>query len=539
MKWFYDLKIATKLVASFMVVLALMLANGILSIANMGTINGSTLDLYTNWLPSVRTVMTVKTDLLLVRRWELSAFLYSEGPARTNINTRMAAALATLNKDAAVYAAQVSEPEEKRLHAEMVKSMTGYLASHEKIMTLLAAGPDKTEDAKAILSGDSARQLGEVLDQIDQLVKINLDGADLSGQTAAKVFAASRLWTIVLLTAAIVGGMALAMWVARVISRPLRTALDVAQQVAKGDLTSSIEVESTDETGQLMLALRNMNDNLLKIVGQVRHSTDEIATACGEIATGNLDLSARTEEQASSLEETASSMEELTSTVKHNADNARQANQLAATATSVAAKGGDVVSQVVETMNSIHDSSRKIVDIIAVIDGIAFQTNILALNAAVEAARAGEQGRGFAVVASEVRNLAQRSASAAKEIKALIDNSVGQVTIGNRLVGEAGTTMTEIVDSVRRVSDIMGEISSASREQTQGLEQINQAVSQMDAVTQQNAALVEQAAAAAGSLQQQAEHLTAAVQVFKLHAEPGRPVLARAGRKPALLRGSA
>ncbi|RFP15246.1 HAMP domain-containing protein [Duganella sp. BJB488] len=538
MRWFYDLNIATKLVASFLVVLGLMLANGVISIVNMGTINGSTLDLYTNWLPSVRAVMTVKSDLLQVRRWELSSFLYSEGPDRTRITTNLTAALSTLNKDAAVYAAQVSEPEEKRVYAEMTKSMAGYLSSHEKIMALLAAGPDKTDDAKALLAGDSARQLGELSTQIDQLVKINLDGADRSGATAASIFASSRLWTVALLVAAILLGLVLAVWVARIIARPLRNALDVAQQVAKGDLTSSIEVESADETGQLMQALRDMNDNLLRIVGQVRHSTDEIATACGEIATGNLDLSARTEQQASSLEETASSMEELTSTVKHNADNARQANQLAASATTVAAKGGDVVSQVVDTMNSINDSSRKIVDIIAVIDGIAFQTNILALNAAVEAARAGEQGRGFAVVASEVRNLAQRSASAAKEIKALIDNSVGQVTIGNRLVGEAGATMTEIVESVRRVSDIMGEISSATREQTEGIEQINQAVSQMDAVTQQNAALVEEAAAAAGSLQQQAEHLTAAVQVFKLHAEPAaRPSLPREGRKPALLAG--
>ncbi|MES2349467.1 MAG: MCP four helix bundle domain-containing protein, partial [Pseudomonadota bacterium] len=366
MKWFYDLKIATKLVTAFMAVLGLMLANGVISIANMGTINGSTLDLYTNWLPSVRAVMTVKSDLLLVRRWELSSFLYSDGPARTNVNTRMAAALSQLGKDTAVYAAQVSEPAEKRVYGEMVKSMAGYLASHEKIMSLLAAGADKTDDAKALLSGDSARQLGELIEQIDQIIKINLDGADQSGRTAAKVFDSARGWTIGLLAAAILTGVALAMWMARVISRPLRNALDVAQQVAKGDLTSQIEVESADETGQLMQALRNMNDNLLKIVGQVRHSTDEIATACGEIATGNLDLSARTEEQASSLEETASSMEELTSTVKHNADNARQANQLAATATSVAAKGGDVVSQVVDTMNSINDSSRKIVDIIAV-----------------------------------------------------------------------------------------------------------------------------------------------------------------------------
>jgi methyl-accepting chemotaxis protein len=286
--------------------------------------------------------------------------------------------------------------------------------------------------------------------------------------------------------------------------------------VADGDLTGTIVVTSKDETGQLLQALQDMNNGLVRIVTQVRMGTDTIATASSQIATGNLDLSSRTEEQASSLEETASSMEELTSTVKQNADNARQSNQLAMTASEVAVRGGAVVSQVVETMGSINDSANKIVDIIGVIDGIAFQTNILALNAAVEAARAGEQGRGFAVVASEVRNLAQRSASAAKEIKTLIDDSVEKVGTGSRLVNEAGATMGEVVESVRRVTDIMSEITAASQEQTDGIEQINQAVMQMDQVTQKNAALVEEAAAAAESLQDQASNLLQVVSVFKL-----------------------
>jgi methyl-accepting chemotaxis protein len=262
--------------------------------------------------------------------------------------------------------------------------------------------------------------------------------------------------------------------------------------------------------------MRAMRDSLVKIVSQVRMGTDTIATASSQIAAGNLDLSSRTEEQASALEETASSMEEITSTVKQNADNSRQANQLAATASDIAVKGGVVVAQVVDTMHSITESSRKIVDIIAVIDGIAFQTNILALNAAVEAARAGEQGRGFAVVATEVRNLAQRSATAAKEIKQLIGDSVDKVDSGSRLVGDAGTTMNEIVDSVKRVTDIMAEITAASREQSAGIEQVNQAITQMDEVTQQNAALVEQAAAASQSLQDQAGNLSQVVSVFKL-----------------------
>jgi methyl-accepting chemotaxis protein len=300
------------------------------------------------------------------------------------------------------------------------------------------------------------------------------------------------------------------------IVRPLGEAVSVAETVAAGDLGSRIDVQSRDETGQLMQALKEMNQSLARVVGEVRNGTDTIATASSQIASGNQDLSSRTEEQASSLEETAASMEELTSTVKQNADNARQANQLAVSASEVAVRGGNVISQVVDTMGSINASSRKIVDIIGVIDGIAFQTNILALNAAVEAARAGEQGRGFAVVASEVRNLAQRSAAAAKEIKKLIGDSVEKVEEGSKQVAEAGRTMDEIVDSVKRVTDIMGEITAASQEQTSGIEQINQAITQMDQVTQQNAALVEEAAAAAASLQEQAGSLTGAVSVFQL-----------------------
>jgi methyl-accepting chemotaxis protein len=308
------------------------------------------------------------------------------------------------------------------------------------------------------------------------------------------------------------------------ITRPLKNAVTAARRVADGDLSHDIDATSGDETGELLGALRDMNVSLVRMVSAVRTGTHTIATASGEIAAGNVDLSSRTEQQASSLEETASSMEELTSTVRQNADNAQQANQLAVSASEVASRGGDVVSKVVDTMDSINASSKKIVDIISVIDGIAFQTNILALNAAVEAARAGEQGRGFAVVASEVRSLAQRSAAAAKEIKALIDDSVEKVDNGSKLVAEAGATMNEVVDSVRRVTDIMAEITAATREQSAGIEQVNQAIGQMDQVTQQNAALVEEAAAAATSMQDQATTLSEAVSVFKLagasHAEP-------------------
>ena len=335
-------------------------------------------------------------------------------------------------------------------------------------------------------------------------------------------------------------GALLGLLLTRSIVRPLRQALQLANAVAEGDLTRRVDTHADDEIGELVGALNRMSDSLSLVVGNVRTGTESIVTASREIAAGNQDLSQRTEEQASSLEQTASSMEELTGTVKQNAENARQANQLAVGASDVAVRGGAVVKQVVDTMSGISASSRKIADIIGVIDGIAFQTNILALNAAVEAARAGEQGRGFAVVASEVRSLAQRSAAAAKEIKTLIDDSVGRVIAGTRQVDEAGETMQEVVTSIRRVTDIMAEITAASQEQSSGIEQVNQAVMQMDQVTQQNAALVEQAAAAAESLRERSAHLGQAVAVFRIvpgstplvgttRPLPQRPVVVRRG----------
>ncbi|OWY31891.1 methyl-accepting chemotaxis protein [Herbaspirillum aquaticum] len=335
---------------------------------------------------------------------------------------------------------------------------------------------------------------------------------------------------VALSSVAILLSVACAMLITRSITRPLNEAVEVASAVASGDLTVQIAATSRDETGALLSSLKIMNENLHRIVSEVRIGTDTIATASSQIATGNLDLSSRTEQQAGALEETASAMEELTSTVKQNADNARQANTLAESASQVAVQGGNVVGEVVQTMGQINDASRKIVDIITVIDGIAFQTNILALNAAVEAARAGEQGRGFAVVASEVRTLAQRSAAAAKEIKALIDTSVERVESGSRLVEQAGATMHEVVASVKRVTDVVAEITAASGEQSDGIEQINQAIVQMDEVTQQNAALVEEAAAAAQSLQEQSSRLQETVGIFKLSGnDVSRATAAAAG----------
>ena len=402
---------------------------------------------------------------------------------------------------------------EKRLLADIGEKRKAYIAIREDIMKQKAAGQDA--EAKRIID---AKMIPALETYEASVASFQAYQKDDIGRTAADIdasFRSGRTMLIVLAVAALALGTLIAWFLTAGITGPLRQALGIAQAVASGDLTSRIEAHSDDETGQLLKALKDMNGNLLKVVGQIRTGSDTIATASSQIAAGNQDLSSRTEQQASSLEETASSMEELTSTVKQNADNARQANQLAVAASEVAVKGGQVVSHVVETMTAIDNSSKKMADIINVIDGIAFQTNILALNAAVEAARAGEQGRGFAVVASEVRNLAQRSAAAAKEIKTLIDDSVSKVESGGKLVTEAGETMQEVVSSIKRVHDIMGEITSASAEQSDGIEQVNQAVMQMDTVTQQNAALVEEAAAAAESLQDQAHHLVAAVSTFK------------------------
>jgi len=378
---------------------------------------------------------------------------------------------------------------------------------------------NKPEDATKVLIKEIRPVQKKWLDALAELAALEDKQSAQSAIDAQNAFASARSLMLGLGAVALLVGIAAAYLITTSLLKQLGGEPDyaamIANQIASGDLAAMIEVKESDHTS-LLMAMKTMRDSLVNIVAQVRVGTDAIAEASGEIAAGNLDLSARTEQQASSLEKTASSMEELTATVKQNADNARQANQLAASASEVARKGGAVVSQVVETMGSINASAKKIVDIISVIDGIAFQTNILALNAAVEAARAGEQGRGFAVVAAEVRNLAQRSAAAAKEIKTLIGDSVEKVDIGSKLVGQAGITMEEVVDSVRRVTDIMSEITHASQEQSAGIGQVNQAIIEMDSVTQQNAALVEQAASAAKSLQDQAAEVANVVSIFKL-----------------------
>ena len=406
-----------------------------------------------------------------------------------------------------------------------------YLALQDKFLELLDKG--QTEEAVAVLEKEMPPKLAPYKEAVLGLHKFQSDMMDRSVETATAELRSMQWIVMAAALVALALGLLMAWWIIRSITAPIRKAVEVADAVAAGDLTQRIDAQGQSETALLLQALQRMQDGLAQVVSRVRTGSESVATASQQIAQGNHDLSARTESQASALEQTAASMEQLNSTVRQNADNAGQANQLAQSASTVAVQGGEVVADVVRTMKEINDSSTKIADIIGVIDSIAFQTNILALNAAVEAARAGEQGRGFAVVAGEVRTLAGRSAEAAREIKQLINASVERVEAGTALVDRAGQTMTEVVQSIQRVTDIMGEISAASHEQSQGVSQVGEAVTQMDQVTQQNAALVEEMAAAAASLNTQANDLVAAVATFQLGGQTTRAMAAPPPRAAA------
>ena len=422
----------------------------------------------------------------------------------------------------------------KAMLATIAAARTAYSAKLAEIRDLHRGGEP---NVPTMVDNDLRPLADKYLHSLDELRSFMAAQLDESQRDTSTMAGASQMLLGTGAVVAIVLGALVAVLVTRSIVKPVQQGRLAAEKIADGDLTQVLDTRATDETGQLLHALATMQGKLATIVSNVRRNAEGVATASAEIAHGNNDLSARTEQQASALEQTSASMEQLGSTVRQNADNARQANQLAMSASTVAAQGGDVVAQVVQTMKGINDSSRKIADIISVIDGIAFQTNILALNAAVEAARAGEQGRGFAVVASEVRSLAGRSADAAKEIKALIGTSVERVEAGSALVDRAGTTMTEVVQAIRRVTDIMGEISAASSEQSTGVAQVGEAITQMDQATQQNAALVEESAAAADSLRTQAAQLVEAMSVF--HTGTGSSAAARSRMQDASARNSA
>ena len=475
--------------------------------------NNATESVYTNRLMSVGYLDKVirhenLIQMLLTRAANDSPDTYDKSLAQIKD------AMAGVDKEWKAYDDTPSTPAEEALMKQFVTARAKYY--EECVKPAIEAMREKNN----LLIGDIMQSkivlFAPVMKNMDDLIKLQFDESEKEFNSSQTMFKSFSFISLLAMLLAAGVGITMGAWLVRSITKPLNYAVDIARNIALGDLTQTIRAENKDETGVLLHALQDMNEALVRTVAEVRTATDTITTASAEIASGNLDLSSRTEEQVASLEETASSMEELTSTVKQNADNARQANQLVVSASDFAKQGGQVVSEVVQTMGAIKESSSKIVDIIGVIDGIAFQTNILALNAAVEAARAGEQGRGFAVVAAEVRNLAQRSAGAAKEIKELIGDSVEKVDAGARLVDTAGSTMQQIVASVSHVADIMSEITAASQEQSSGIEQVNLAITQMDETTQQNAALVEEAAAAAQSMQDQAANLSQVVSVFKL-----------------------
>jgi methyl-accepting chemotaxis protein len=532
---FANWKIGTRLGAGFAVVLVSLVGIMLLSLNSMSRMSANTHDIVADKNIKMATVSVMAgsvRDMTLA----ITNMVGVPGFAAMKLNSgKLKAALGRYDQANGTYTRLVSSAEEKALQASTDTAMQAAKAATTQLIALREAG--QIPEARTFLAEQAAPALEKALKSLDDTVTYENAQVSQAGAESESLSRRSEGLMLALGTLAIAVGAAVAWFVTRTITVPLNKALQVAQTVASGDLSSRIEVNSDDEMGHLLAALKAMNDSLLDVVGQVRSGTETIATASSEIAAGNQDLSSRTEQQAGSLEETASSMEELASTVRQNADNARQANQLALAATDVAVKGGAIVSRVVDTMGSIDASSRKIVDIIGVIDSIAFQTNILALNAAVEAARAGEQGRGFAVVASEVRNLAHRSATAAREIKALIADSVSNVDAGSQLVNDAGRTMGDIVESIRRVADIMGDIASATQEQNSGIEQISNAVTHMDEMTQQNAALVEEAAAASQSMQQQAAKLAEVVRFFNT-GEQAAALAAPVAPSPSALKNS-
>jgi len=530
-----NLKIGTRLAFSYAAVLILMAIVIVVTLGRMGDMKDATDRVVNTSMKNQRNVAEW-TRIIEVNRALVEMAYRTPEPAQVKlIGERIAAGSVRSTELQQTIKAGLRNPKSQAQLEEVVAARVPYAAARKALLAAKMAGDN--EAAQRIFESQMLPTSVVYVESISKLAIAQQKSAEKFVSDATAAYDTARTTLIGMGILAIGLGVTFGIFITRSIVRPIQDAVAVADRVSSGDLSSQFTVTTRDETGQLMAALQKMNDNLLGIVTRVRAGTETIATASAEIAAGNLDLSSRTEQQAGSLEETASSMEELTSTVRQNADNARRANTMASEAASIAGQGGAVIAQVVGTMSEINASSRKIVDITSVIDSIAFQTNILALNAAVEAARAGEQGRGFAVVASEVRNLAHRSAAAAKEIKSLIDDSVQKVEAGTTLVDSAGTTMTNIVQSISLVTGIMSEISHASDEQSAGIEQVNAAITEMDQATQQNAALVEQAAAAAGSMQEQAAHLADVVSVFKTGgsnvATHAAPAPARSQEAPA------
>ncbi|HSI58376.1 MAG TPA: methyl-accepting chemotaxis protein [Ideonella sp.] len=509
-----NMKISAKLTMAFAILATLIALLGAAALFKVTAINGQLNLALDDRYPKIKRFQRIKDGNSTVARAMRDLFIETD-PAQIKASyDEMARVSKEIGELYTELESSMSTPKGKAGFQKLSAARAEYKVPREKVMAQLKAG--QMEEAKATLINELRPKQIVYIAVVDEMIALGDSLMEAASDQADAEVAATQ-WTVAaLIGLALAAACGLGWWVVRSTTRPIRNAVDVAKAVAAGDLTMEFDASGNTETGELLRALKEMQLKLADIVGKVRQNADGVATASAQIASGNNDLSARTENQASALQQTAASMEELGSTVRSNSDSAQQANQLAIGASDVAARGGSAVRQVVETMKGIRESSSKIADIIGTIDGIAFQTNILALNAAVEAARAGEQGRGFAVVASEVRSLAHRSAEAAKQIKGLITQSVERVEQGTLQVDEAGATINDVVTSIQRVTDIMAEISSASREQSSGVVQVGEAVTAMDQATQQNAALVEQSAAAAESLRTQAQVLVELVSVFKL-----------------------
>jgi methyl-accepting chemotaxis protein len=517
MNWFNALNLATKLGIAFSSVLVLTVCVGTVSIWELSEVNDTSENLSSRWMPSIRVIEDIKAQVARIRTRELQYILSNDVKEMDQYDTVIAKDLDDLHKMQSDYENLLTTPEDRALYEQFKELWARYMVEDAKIR---AAGRGNNDElGKTLLRGESNRLIVALRGKVDALVNFYSDGGRNAALEGHRRYLSSRLWIITLIIGGVflgaLGAVLITRWLIRRLGGEPDYATAIVGRIAAGDL--SVHVQTRDgDSASLLYAMKTMRNSLANIVGEVRGATHIIASASDQIAAGNLDLSSRTESQASSLEQTAASMEELTSTVRQNSDSAAKANELATSASQIAQKGREVVGRVVDMMESINDSSRQIAEIITVIDSIAFQTNILALNAAVEAARAGEQGRGFAVVATEVRSLAQRSASAAKEIKELIINSVGQVDTGTELVAEAGATMQDVVASVKNLTGLMGEITDAGKEQSAGIEQVNQAIAEMDTVTQQNVDLVQQATHSAQSMQEQAASLAQLVSVFNL-----------------------
>jgi methyl-accepting chemotaxis protein len=510
--------IGTKLMLAFFLVLSLTLLLGGFSIVKLAQVNQVSSDLALKWMPSVGHTTTMRSAMLEFRDLEVKHTRAADVGYMEEYEEKMKAALAIVTQESSGYEKMIEGEEGKQLFGKFSKTWAEYLVVNKKVIDLGRA--NKPDDAKDIGEGAAKSLSDDAIVALDKLTALNFAGGKAAADHANGVYVSARLWTFGLLGGAVLIGLVMSLIITRGLLKQLggepAYATSLTTEIAEGKLYMDIALKDGDSQS-LLAGIRDMRDSIARMVKEVRSRADGIAVASSEIDQGNTNLSSRTEQQASALQQTAASMQQLNDTVKQNAEGARQASQLALSASAVAAKGGEVVAQVVDTMKGINDSSKKITDIIGVIDSIAFQTNILALNAAVEAARAGEQGRGFAVVASEVRSLAGRSAEAAKEIKNLVGASVQRVAQGTALVDQAGSTMTEVVDSIRRVTELMGEISAASNEQSQEVARVGVSIAQMDDVTQQNAALVEQMAAAATSLSSQAQELVGAAAIFILN----------------------